>query len=122
MVEKSATPLQKPMLPFRVVRMALRGLIRVYQLIFSAFIGRQCRYLPTCSDYTSEAIDIYGAWRGIWMGIARFSRCGPLGASGYDPVPEGRAATPWYLPWRAGQWTGSHLEETRRGTPSEHRQ
>lgn len=118
---KSATPQQKPIFPFRVIRVVLRGLIRFYQLTFSALVGRQCRYLPTCSDYTSEAIETYGAWRGVWMGIARFSRCGPLGASGYDPVPENRAATPWYLPWRAGQWSGAHLKETTSGHSDEHR-
>ena len=108
---KPGESLQNPKFPTRVIRLAMRGLIRFYQLTFSAVLGRQCRYLPTCSDYTSEAIGKYGAWRGLWMGIARVSRCGPFGASGYDPVPENRAIAPWYMPWRAGQWSGAHLRD-----------
>jgi len=99
----------RPVLPVRMARLGFQGLIRLYQLTLSAFIGRQCRYLPTCSDYTSDAIGKYGVWRGFWMGLARFSRCGPLGASGYDPVPDNYPAAPWYQPWKNGQWTGKHL-------------
>ena len=102
-------PLRHPSLPVRMVRKLFQGLIRLYQLTLSAFIGRQCRYLPTCSEYTSDAIGMYGVWRGLWMGLARFSRCGPLGASGYDPVPENRAPAAWYQPWKNGQWSGKHL-------------
>lgn len=89
-----------------------RGLIRLYQLTFSAFIGRSCRYLPTCSQYADEAISRFGVWKGGWMALARISRCHPLGADGYDPVPDELLLTiPWYKPWRYGVWTGRHIAD-----------
>jgi putative membrane protein insertion efficiency factor len=80
-------------------------LIRAYQLSLSAFIGRRCRYLPTCSDYTDEAITRHGLWAGGFMGLARLCRCHPWGGSGYDPVPARLApGAHWAQPWRYGQW------------------
>jgi putative membrane protein insertion efficiency factor len=61
--------------------------IRAYQLVLSPYLGRQCRYLPTCSAYTVEAIEEWGPLKGIWMGAKRIGRCHPWGGSGYDPVP-----------------------------------
>ena len=61
--------------------------IRFYQLTLSALIGRRCRYLPTCSDYASDAIRLHGAGRGSLLALARACRCQPWGQSGYDPVP-----------------------------------
>ena len=91
------------------------GLIRLYRLTLSPFIGRQCRYLPTCSEYTEGAIARFGLWVGLWMGLARFQRCGPLGASGFDPVPERLPANAaWYMPWRYGFWTGKHIDPKTR--------
>lgn len=66
----------------------LLALIRIYQLSFSMLFGRSCRYLPTCSDYASEAIEKHGAWRGFLLGLARVSRCHPWGGDGFDPVPD----------------------------------
>lgn len=81
------------------------GLIRVYQLTLSAFMGRHCRYLPTCSEYASDAIRMHGAWAGMWMGLARIQRCRPGGGEGFDPVPETLSSDAcWYLPWRYGVW------------------
>ncbi|PLX02390.1 MAG: membrane protein insertion efficiency factor YidD [Marinilabiliales bacterium] len=62
-------------------------LIRVYQYTLSPFIGRSCRYTPTCSHYSVEAIQKYGPFKGGWMAIKRISSCNPWGGSGYDPVP-----------------------------------
>ncbi len=91
------------------------GFIRVYRVTLSPLIGRQCRYLPTCSNYTEEAIARFGVWPGIWMGLARFQRCGPGGASGFDPVPEKlKPGARWYLPWTYGYWTGAHMDPKSR--------
>lgn len=89
--------------------------IRLYQLTLSPFIGRSCRYLPTCSAYGTEAIGRFGLWRGGWMTLARLMRCHPLGASGFDPVPAAPPADArWWLPWRYGRWTGAHIDPATR--------
>jgi putative membrane protein insertion efficiency factor len=63
------------------------GAIRAYKLTLSPMIGRQCRYLPTCSDYAREALIRHGPWRGGLLTGRRLCRCHPFGGSGYDPVP-----------------------------------
>jgi uncharacterized protein len=63
-------------------------LIRIYQLTLSSFMGRGCRFLPTCSDYARQAIEKYGAWRGGGLALKRIARCHPWGGDGFDPVPE----------------------------------
>lgn len=91
------------------------ALIRLYRMTLSALVGRQCRYLPSCSEYTEGAIGHFGLWPGMWMGLARLQRCGPGGASGYDPVPaELPAGAVWFLPWRYGRWTGDHIDPKTR--------
>jgi putative membrane protein insertion efficiency factor len=67
-------------------RIAL-GLIRFYQTFLSPLLGSNCRYYPTCSQYTYEAIAKYGVAKGGWMGVRRIGRCHPWHAGGYDPVP-----------------------------------
>ena len=66
---------------------ALRGFIRLYQLLLSPFVGQTCRYLPTCSDYADEAIHEHGVLHGGALAARRLLRCHPWGGSGYDPVP-----------------------------------
>ncbi len=66
----------------------LIGLVRLYQMTLSAWLGRQCRYLPTCSQYAIDALRTHGALRGTWLAMHRIGRCHPWGSSGYDPVPE----------------------------------
>lgn len=91
------------------------GLIKFYRVTLSPLIGGQCRYLPTCSHYTEDAIRRHGLWAGFWMGLARFQRCGPNGAAGYDPVPdEKREGAHWCVPWRYGYWTGAHIDPATR--------
>ncbi|MCK5776476.1 MAG: membrane protein insertion efficiency factor YidD [Bacteroidales bacterium] len=62
-------------------------LIRIYQYTLSPFIGRSCRYTPTCSSYSVEAIRKHGPFKGGWLAIKRIGSCNPWGGSGYDPVP-----------------------------------
>jgi putative membrane protein insertion efficiency factor len=62
-------------------------LIRLYQILLSPYMGRQCRYTPTCSNYALEALRKHGLLRGSWLAIKRILRCAPWGGSGYDPVP-----------------------------------
>jgi hypothetical protein len=82
----------------------LKALIYAYRYTLSAFIGRQCRHLPTCSEYALGAIDTNGAWRGFWLTLARVTRCRPGGSSGYDPVPDIRNVRHPLAPWRYGRW------------------
>jgi putative membrane protein insertion efficiency factor len=59
--------------------------VRLYQIFLSPFIGRQCRFTPTCSAYTIGALEKYGAVRGTWKGLCRILRCHPWHPGGYDP-------------------------------------
>ena len=91
------------------------GLIWLYRHSLSLVMGRGCRYAPTCSDYTSQAIIRFGFWAGGWLGLSRILRCNPYGASGYDPLPETLdPSARWYLPWRYGRWTGAHIPPEQR--------
>ncbi|MBM4218157.1 MAG: membrane protein insertion efficiency factor YidD [Gammaproteobacteria bacterium] len=67
--------------------------IHLYRWTLSPFLGRQCRYHPTCSAYALEAIELHGPWRGWRLALARILGCHPWGAAGFDPVPE-RPARP----------------------------
>ena len=70
------------------MRHVLILLIKCYRAVFSPYIGGQCRFHPTCSVYSMEAIDRFGALRGSWLMLRRIGRCQPLCTGGYDPVPE----------------------------------
>lgn len=76
---------------FRFIRLLvsnfLIGLIKLYQVTLSPFIGRSCRYTPTCSNYGIEAIQKHGPLKGSWLTLKRVLSCNPWGGSGYDPVP-----------------------------------
>ena len=61
-------------------------LIKIYQK-FSKLTPSKCRFYPTCSQYTKEAIIKYGVIKGGWLGIKRIAKCHPLNEGGYDPVP-----------------------------------
>ena len=62
-------------------------LIRVYKATLSRLLGTHCRFDPTCSEYMAQAIEKYGAARGVWLGLKRLLRCHPFHAGGLDPVP-----------------------------------
>jgi hypothetical protein len=71
----------------KFIGQALIGLIRLYQLTLSRWLGGQCRFVPTCSEYAKEAIEQCGPARGVWLAMARIVRCNPCGRSGYDAPP-----------------------------------
>ena len=64
-----------------------RWIIRLYQRTVSRILPSSCRFHPSCSQYTYEAIERYGFFRGAWLGMKRISRCHPFHEGGYDPVP-----------------------------------
>ena len=63
------------------------ALLRGYQYFLSPLLGNNCRYTPTCSQYSVEAIERYGVLRGSWLTLRRLARCHPWGGQGYDPLP-----------------------------------
>ncbi|MBV8271249.1 MAG: membrane protein insertion efficiency factor YidD [Cupriavidus sp.] len=65
----------------------LLALLRIYKIALSPYLGSQCRFLPTCSDYARDAIVLHGPARGTWMAACRLCRCHPFAKGGYDPVP-----------------------------------
>jgi putative membrane protein insertion efficiency factor len=70
------------------MKAAILLLIRMYQLTLSSLLGRQCRFLPTCSDYARQAIEKHGILCGGRLALRRIGRCHPWGGEGFDPVPE----------------------------------
>ena len=74
----------------RWMMMAIRSAfilpIRLYQRLISPILPSSCRYTPSCSEYTAQAIERYGIVRGVIKGAWRIMRCNPFGGSGHDPV------------------------------------
>jgi uncharacterized protein len=93
-----------------VIGRALIGLVTLYRYSLSSLMGRQCRHLPTCSEYTIEALQRHGAWAGSWIGFARICRCRPGGTSGLDLVCESLPDDArWYRPWRYALWRRTNI-------------
>lgn len=63
-------------------------IIKTYQITLSPLLGSNCRFHPTCSEYTIQAVNEHGVYRGLILGVKRISKCHPLGPKGYDPVPD----------------------------------
>ena len=61
--------------------------IKLYQVLISPLLGSSCRYSPTCSQYSIEAIKKHGPFKGLWLAVKRISNCHPWGGSGHDPIP-----------------------------------
>ena len=66
------------------------GIIKVYKIFISPYIGPSCRYLPTCSEYFIDSLKEYGLLKGTYKGTKRILSCHPLGGHGYDPVKKGK--------------------------------
>lgn len=69
------------------IKWLLIGIVRFYQLFISPILGPRCRFYPTCSSYTIEAIQKHGVLCGSWLAIKRIGRCHPANPGGVDPVP-----------------------------------
>src|SRR5581483_6881557 len=98
-------PLQTSAAGMTPYESCVRGALRAYKLTLSPLIGRQCRYLPTCSEYAAEALIGHGPWRGSYLAARRLCRCHPWGGSGYDPPPPPRKAAKEAVPAPAQTWT-----------------
>ena len=86
-------------LAWRAPRLALIGLVRLYRLLLSPWVGSSCRFTPSCSAYALEALDRHGAVAGSGLVAWRLLRCNPACHGGCDPVPDNLA----WLPWKRGR-------------------
>ena len=69
------------------MKLLLLGLIRFYQYALSPFLGSRCRFFPSCSAYAAEAVEKYGALKGLGLGLKRLAHCHPWNSGGFDPLP-----------------------------------
>jgi putative membrane protein insertion efficiency factor len=69
-----------------VLKLFFIKLVKAYQYLISPLMGPSCRFTPTCSEYSIQAIDKYGPLKGSWLSIKRISKCHPWGKSGEDPL------------------------------------
>lgn len=72
----------------QLISWLLLAMIKTYQYAISPLIGSNCRFYPTCSNYTREAIEVHGAFKGGYLGLRRLLKCHPYHDSGVDLVPE----------------------------------
>jgi putative membrane protein insertion efficiency factor len=86
-------PVVGPIVASSPMRRFICGMIRLYQILISPplhfLLGplAGCRFTPSCSEYTLQAVRLHGVFRGGWLGLRRIARCNPWGGSGHDPVP-----------------------------------
>ncbi|TAH13730.1 MAG: membrane protein insertion efficiency factor YidD [Curvibacter sp.] len=73
-----------------MMQAALVGLVKAYRLLLSPWLGSACRFEPTCSAYSLQALQTHGAAAGAYLTVARLGRCHPWCEGGYDPVPSER--------------------------------
>ena len=72
---------------FQILAIPFIVFIKIYQVLISPLFPPSCRFIPTCSQYSLEALKKYGILKGSWLSFKRIIRCHPWGGSGYDPVP-----------------------------------
>ena len=72
----------------RPITLMFIGAVKLYQAVISPLMPQTCRHLPTCSEYTIEALRVFGPFKGIYLSIKRIFSCRPGGSHGYDPLPE----------------------------------
>ncbi len=70
-----------------IIKKLLLILIKIYQVCISPYLGRSCRFYPTCSNYAYQAINSYGIFKGVYLSIKRILKCHPFCPGGFDPVP-----------------------------------
>ena len=77
-----------------ILKVVLIGLVKIYKIIISPFLGNNCRYLPTCSEYFIDSLKEYGLLKGTYKGTKRILSCHPIkilgGGSGFDPVKKNK--------------------------------
>jgi len=81
-----------------MIRAALIALVKGYRLLLGPWLGSSCRFTPTCSAYSLEALERHGAAGGSYLTAARLVRCHPWCAGGHDPVPSAFPAPRWFTP------------------------
>ena len=69
------------------MKILILALLRFYRYAISPMLGRNCRFVPSCSEYAVEAVQRHGALKGGWLAVRRVCRCHPFSGGGYDPVP-----------------------------------
>ena len=72
----------------RPITLMFIGVVKLYQAVISPLMPQTCRHLPTCSEYTIEALRVFGPFKGTYLSIKRIFSCRPGGSHGYDPLPE----------------------------------
>ena len=72
----------------RPITLMFIGVVKLYQAVISPLMPQTCRHLPTCSEYTIEALRVYGPFKGTYLSIKRIFSCRPGGSHGYDPLPK----------------------------------
>ena len=72
----------------RPITLMFIGVVKLYQAVISPLMPQTCRHLPTCSEYTIEALRVFGPFKGTYLNIKRIISCRPGGSHGYDPLPE----------------------------------